>query len=105
MGIAVERLRNRTNLKESLDRITTGNANRQAIISLFNSHVIVDNSKTLDLTEARTFAYDIRGYLFNKYTLLLFDKTLKDSSSSSVIWLGIISSSVILAPCKNLDLA
>lgn len=76
LGIAVERLKNRNNLKESLDRISVGNANRQAIISLFNSHITVDNSKSLDLSESREFIYDILEELTFKSDLRL-DEILK----------------------------
>lgn len=76
LGVAVERLRERKNLKESLDRISVGNANRQSIISLFNSYIIVDNSKVLDLTESREYIYDILEDLTFKSTLSL-DEILK----------------------------
>jgi dephospho-CoA kinase len=71
LQIAMERLKNRTNLKESLDRISTGNANRQAIIGLFNSFITVDNSKSLDLTESRQFIFDILEDLTFKSDLKL----------------------------------
>lgn len=76
LGIAVERLKDRKNLKESLDRISVGNANRQAIIGLFNSCITVDNSKSLDLTESREFIYDILEELTFKSDLRL-DEILK----------------------------
>jgi dephospho-CoA kinase len=71
LNVAMERLKNRTNLKESLDRISTGNANRQAIIGLFNSYITVDNSKSLELDESRQFTFDILEDLTFKSDLTL----------------------------------
>jgi len=76
LGIAVERLKDRKNLKESLDRIGAGNANRQAIIGLFNSYITVDNSKLLDLAESREFIYGVLEELTFKSDLRL-DEILK----------------------------
>lgn len=78
LGTAVERLRNRKNLKESLDRISVGNANKQSIISLFNSFVIVDNSEYLDLSESREFIYDILEDLTFKSSISLEEITKVD---------------------------
>ena len=73
LSVSIERLKNRNNLKESLDRIATGNANRQSILGLFNSHIIVDNSKTLDLSEARVYILDLLSELSFKSDLTLED--------------------------------
>lgn len=76
LSVAMERLKNRTNLKESLDRISIGNANRQAIIGLFNSCITVNNSKSLNLIETREFIFDILEDLTFKSDLRL-DEILK----------------------------
>lgn len=49
-----ERVKTR-NLKESMDRISQGNANRGSIIGMFTSNIIVDNSYDLNLMETRIF--------------------------------------------------
>ena len=71
LNVAMERLKSRTNLKESLDRIGAGNANRQAIMGLFNSYITVDNSKSLELDESRQFTFDILEDLTFKSDLTL----------------------------------
>ena len=54
-----ERLNTRNNLKESLEKINIGNINKPSIIQLFPEFVVVENSKTLDLTQSKTFVLNI----------------------------------------------
>ena len=73
LSVSIERLKTRNNLKESLERITIGNANRKSILELFESNIIVDNSETLDLSEARIYILDILSELSFKSDLTLED--------------------------------
>lgn len=73
LSVSVERLKSRKNLKESLERISIGNSNKQSIVGLFESNIIVDNSKTLDLTESREFILSILNELSFKSDLTLED--------------------------------
>ena len=57
--VAYERLHNRNNLKESLERITIGNNNKSSILEVFDSLLIVDNSENLNLVESRKYISDI----------------------------------------------
>jgi dephospho-CoA kinase len=75
LAVSIERLKTRNNLKESLDRITTGNVNKTSILGLFESYIIVDNSKALDLSETRTYILDILSELSFKSDLTLEDIT------------------------------
>ena len=77
LGVAIDRLKNRQNLKESLDRISTGNSNKESILGLFESKIIVDNNTVLDLTECRGFITDILSELSFKTDLTL-EEILKD---------------------------
>lgn len=71
LSIAIERIHNRKNLKESLDKISIGNSNKSSIISIFNSNIIVDNSEVLNLIECREFTSGILDELSFKSTLCL----------------------------------
>ena len=71
LSVACDRLHGRTNIKESLDRISIGNSNKDAILKLFESSVLIDNSKTLDLTESREFVSDILEELSFKSDMTL----------------------------------
>jgi hypothetical protein len=88
LNVSYERLQNRKNLKESLDRISTGNSNKQSIIGLFDSYVFVDNSKSLDLSESREFISGILDELSFKTELTLEDilkpKSIKKKLSGTV---------------------
>lgn len=77
LSVAIDRLKTRQNLKESLERISVGNSNKQSILGLFESQIIVDNSKVLELEECRTFIYDILNELSFKTDLTL-EEILKD---------------------------
>ena len=71
LSVAYERLLNRTNLKESLERISIGNANKFPILELFDSSVVVDNSENLDLTGPREYVAGILDELCFKTELTL----------------------------------
>lgn len=71
------RLNNRKNLKESLERVNIGNFNRNSIISLFSDSIVVDNSTTLDLSESRKFIFDILEDLTFNSDLTLEEITTK----------------------------
>lgn len=58
MNVSFDRVKNR-NLKESLVKISSGNSNKLYIFDAFDSKVSVDNSENLDLSECRSFLYDI----------------------------------------------
>lgn len=73
LSTSYDRLKNRNNLKESLSRISTGNSNKKSIIAEFDTHIIIDNSKVLDLSEARNYTSDILSDLSFKSTLSLED--------------------------------
>jgi dephospho-CoA kinase len=73
LSVAVDRLRSRKNLTESLARITVGNSNKQSILGLFESKLIVDNSVVLNLIESRNFISDILDELSFKSELTLED--------------------------------
>lgn len=59
LSVAFDRLKNRSQIQESLDRISIGNNNKNSILSLFSSNIIVDNSESLDLSESRKFSSTI----------------------------------------------
>jgi len=71
LSVACERLHGRNNIKESLDRISIGNNNKNSIVKLFESSVVIDNSKILDLTESREFISDILEELSFKSDMTL----------------------------------
>ena len=71
LSVACDRLHGRTNIRESLDRISIGNSNKDAILKLFESSVLIDNSKTLDLTESREFVSNILEELSFKSDMTL----------------------------------
>ena len=70
---SIERLKNRENLKESLDKITLGNSNKSSILQIFESKLIIDNSKNLELQEVRSFISDILSELSFKFDYSLSD--------------------------------
>ena len=88
LEVSYDRLCNRNNLKESLERITLGNSNRNSILELFSSKMIVENSKSLNLSESRKFLSDILDELNFKSDLSLEDilktKPLKSKLSGKV---------------------
>jgi len=69
LSVSYDRLHNRNNLKESLERISIGNNNKSSILELFDSLFVVDNSENLDLTESREFISDILSELSFKSDL------------------------------------
>ena len=71
LAVAYERLQNRNNLKESLERISIGNNNKSAILEVFDSGIIVDNSENLDLIESRSYISDVLNELTFKSNLVL----------------------------------
>lgn len=75
LNVSIDRLKSRNNLKESLERITLGNANKNSILGIFESKIIVDNSKELDLSESREFISDILNELHFKSDLTIEDIT------------------------------
>jgi dephospho-CoA kinase len=75
LATSYNRLHNRNNLKESLDKISGGNSNKLQILQLFSSNVIVDNSQVLDLTESRQFVSSILDELHFKSDITLEDIT------------------------------
>ncbi len=79
LSTSYDRLQNRSNLKESLERISIGNSNKSSIIKLFDSSIIVDNSKILDLSEAREFIGNILDDLQFKSDLTLDEIAPKTS--------------------------
>lgn len=83
LGVAVDRLKSRNNLRESLERISLGNSNKQSILGLFESKIIVDNSLVLDLSECRIFISDILNELSFK-TELTLEEILKDKKPKKV---------------------
>jgi dephospho-CoA kinase len=99
LSTSYDRLQNRNNLRESLNRISIGNSNKNSIISEFNSYVIVNNSKYLDLTESRNYISDILSDLKFNSTLSLEDivkpklksrfryksKTVPDQSENGIV--------------------
>lgn len=70
---AYDRLKSRKDLKESLEKINVSNSNKHSIFSLFDSNVVVNNSHILDLSESRTFVFDILNEFSFKSTLTLDD--------------------------------
>jgi hypothetical protein len=78
LSVAVDRLKNRKNLKESLDRISVGNSNKYSILGLFESGIVVDNSKRLDLCETREFISSILSELSFRSDLSLDEITKID---------------------------
>jgi dephospho-CoA kinase len=78
LSVAVDRLKTRKNLKESLDRISVGNSNKQSIIGLFESGIIVNNSERLNLSEVREFVSSILRELSFKSDLSLDEITKID---------------------------
>lgn len=92
ISTAYDRLHNRNNLKESLNKISVGNSNKNSILELFDSNIIVDNSEILDLSESRKFISNILDDLKFKTDLTLEDiadvkikKKLKKVVPSEVI--------------------
>ena len=83
LNVAIDRLKSRQNLKESLERISIGNSNKQCIFGLFESIVVVDNSEILDLTESRVFVSEILNDLTFKTNLTL-EEILKDKKKKSL---------------------
>lgn len=73
ISTSYERLHNRNNLKESLNKISIGNSNKISILQLFDSKVIVDNSEVLNLTESREYISDILDELQFKSNLTVED--------------------------------
>jgi dephospho-CoA kinase len=73
LSTSYDRLQNRNNLRESLNRISIGNSNKRSILSEFNSNIIVNNSKSLELYESRNFVSDILSDLKFESTLNLSD--------------------------------
>lgn len=88
MKVSYERVKNR-NVKESLERISQGNNNRNSILEIFESKIIVDNSETLNLTESREFINTILDDLVFKSDLTLEsvvkDKSLKKKLKSKIV--------------------
>lgn len=75
LSTSFERLHNRKNLRESLEKISSGNSNKISIQQLFPSRIVVDNSEVLDLSESRNFVFDILDELSFKTDLTLEDIT------------------------------
>ena len=71
LSVSYERLYSRNNIKESLDRISIGNSNKESIIDLFESSVLVDNSEILNLSESREFICNILEELSFKSDMTL----------------------------------
>lgn len=79
---AFSRIKNR-NLQESFEKITIGNSNKQTILKLFESSLIVDNSKYLDLDPIIEFYSTILGGLKFESNLQL-DEILKPKLKSKL---------------------
>jgi shikimate kinase len=75
LSTSYERLHTRKNLKESLERISSGNSNKISILQMFPSNIIVDNSQVLELSESREFVSGILDDLTFKTDLALEDIT------------------------------
>lgn len=73
LSTSYDRLHNRKNLRESLEKISSGNFNKSSILKLFSSSIIVDNSQHLDLSESRNFISDILNELSFKSDIALED--------------------------------
>ena len=84
LSVAYDRLHNRNNLKESLERISIGNNNKSSILEVFDSLIIVDNSENLDLMESREFLSGILNELSFKSDLTL-EKIVKVGFRDKVI--------------------
>ena len=75
LNVVVDRLKNRLDIKESFDRISLGNNNKESILNLFNSKIIVNNSEHLDLVESRDFSSAILNELDFRSDLTVEDIT------------------------------
>lgn len=88
LSTSYSRLNNRSNLRESLDRISIGNVNKPPLIELFSSNINVNNSEILDLSESREFVSGILDELQFKSSLILEEitnpKALKKRLSGKV---------------------
>lgn len=71
LSTSIERLKNRKNIKESLERISIGNSNKHSILKEFDSYIEVDNSQILDLIESRSFVFSVLEDLKFESTLTL----------------------------------
>ena len=77
LSCAIERLKFRPQLNESLNRISIGNSNKKDILGLFESKIIVDNSEILNLEDCRTFCLNILNELSFDSTLTIEDVGVK----------------------------
>lgn len=108
---AFSRIKNR-DLKESLERISQGNANKETILESFNKKIIVKNSENLCLTECREFVSEKLSDLVFKSTLTA-DKFFKNRFKDKIKGKGIPPQSVasetglynlVLPTTENLEL-
>lgn len=73
ISVAYDRLQNRKDLKESLNKISLSNSNKESILKEFNSSIIIDNSEQLNLCFQRTFISNILSDLKFESKLKLSD--------------------------------
>jgi len=76
LQVSYDRLSKRTNLKESLDKLSLGNNNKSFILEFFESKILVDNSAQLDLEPSREFVSNILDELSFQSDLTL-EKVMK----------------------------